>query len=119
MLWLLTGMGICLVIRSDLPQHDLRPVLQRLGQVRRLDSFAPRQVRNRARQLQYPVIPARRQVELPHRRSDQVFPRLVQLAELANFGNAHVGVAGDIGRGDVREAGDLDIARDLDALADG
>ena len=43
-----------------LAQYQLRPVLQSFRQVRRLDLLAPRQIRNRTRQLQDAVIPPRR-----------------------------------------------------------
>jgi len=48
------------------------------------------------------MIGPRRKVELPHRRADQVFPRLVQLAELADFREVHVCVTHDIERFDIR-----------------
>jgi hypothetical protein len=39
--------------------HQLRPVLQRFRQMHGLDSLTSRQIRNRARQLEHPVIPPR------------------------------------------------------------
>ena len=42
-----------------LPHHHPWLVLQRLGQMRRLDRFTPRQVRDRARQLEHAMIGAR------------------------------------------------------------
>ena len=38
------------------PQHQPRPILQRLREVTRSDILAPRQIRDRARQLEYSVI---------------------------------------------------------------
>jgi hypothetical protein len=43
-----------------LPHHHPRPVLQRLRQMRRLAALTPRQIGNRARQLEDAVIRPRR-----------------------------------------------------------
>ena len=54
-----------------LTQHQLWPILQRLCQMHGLDFFTPRQIRNRARQLENSMIRPRRQIELRYRRSHQ------------------------------------------------
>ena len=58
-----------------------RPVLQRLGQMRRLRLRLARQIRDGARRLEHPVIPERAQLHLPHRRAHEFLALLVQPAE--------------------------------------
>ena len=77
----------------DLSQHHLRPILQRLCQMRRLNCFAPRQVCYRAREFQDAVIGARRELQLAHGRFDQTLPGFVQFTKLAHLGHAHIGIA--------------------------
>ena len=48
--------------------HQSGTILQRLRQMRRLDFITPRQIRNRARQFQKPIIGTRGQIVLRHRR---------------------------------------------------
>ena len=59
------------------PQHQPRPVLQRLRQMTRLDGLTPRQVRDRARQFQDAVIGTRRELQLVHGSLDECLTRLV------------------------------------------
>jgi hypothetical protein len=79
-----------------LPNH-LGPVLQGLGQVRRLDVFAARQVGDGAGKFHGAVVGARRQVELTHRGADEIVACFVQFAKLAHLGHAHVGIADNTG----------------------
>ena len=74
-----------------------RPILDRLREVRRLDALTPRQVRDRPRQLQHPMIRPRAQVHLPHRRAQELAAGLVHRAVVAHLGRAHVGVGGQAG----------------------
>ena len=48
-----------------------------------------------ARQLQHPVVAARRKLQLVHRRVQQGLPGLIQHAELTHLRRAHIGIAGD------------------------
>lgn len=68
-----------------LHEEQLWLVLQRLCNVGRLDRLALCQIGDRPRQLQYPVIGARGEIELAHRQAHQTFPRVVQLADLASY----------------------------------
>ena len=79
--------------------YQFRPVLQRLRQVLRGDALAARQVGDGARQLEHAVVGARGQLELAHGRLHQGAAGIVQGAELAHLGRAHVGVAGSCAPG--------------------
>lgn len=46
-------------VKSGLPDHQLRTILQRFRQMHGLDLLAPRQISDRARQLQNAVIGSR------------------------------------------------------------
>ncbi len=65
-----------------------RSILNRLGQMRRLNLFRPRQIRNRARQLQHAMERPRAHAELIHRAAHQGFAGLVQLAIFAEMRGA-------------------------------
>ncbi len=75
---------------------QFRPVLQGLRQMGGCDLFLPGQIRNRARQLEHPVIGPRRKLHLVHGGAHQGVAGLIELAEFAHFGRAHIGVAGQI-----------------------
>ena len=77
--------------------HPSWPILDRLRDVRRLDALAPRQIRDRPRQLEHPVIRPRAQVHLPHRRAQELPAGLVHRAVVAHLGRTHVGVGGQAG----------------------
>ena len=68
-------------------------VLQCFRQVTRPDAFAPRQVGDRARQLEHTMIAARRELQLVHGGLHQVLDGFIQGAELAHFRWAHIRVA--------------------------
>ena len=57
-------------------------------------AFALSQVGDRACKLQHPVIAACRELQLVHRRLHEIFAGFIQVAELADFGRAHIGVTG-------------------------
>jgi hypothetical protein len=75
-----------------------------------------RQVRNRPRQLQHPVIYPGRQVQLLHRRLQQLFPRRIRLAELAHLRRPHLRVARQLR---ALEAFQLAFARGLNSRSNG
>ncbi len=60
--------------------------------MRRLDLVAVGQVGDCPRELQDAVTGAGAEIQLLHRRFDQLPPSLVQLAELSHFGRPHVGI---------------------------
>ena len=72
--------------------HPSRPILDRLGQVRRPDVVGAGQVGDRARQLEHAVVGARREVQLAHGRLHQPLARAIELAVPAHLGRPHVGV---------------------------
>jgi hypothetical protein len=94
----------------------LRSILRRLGQVRRLDSFTSRQICDRACQFQDAVIGARREIQLAHRRADQVVTGFIEFAEFAHFSHTHIGVADYVCP---REMLPLTLAGGLHPRADG
>ncbi len=73
-------------------------------------------VGNRARQLQDTVESSGRDVELLHGCFQQLLDGGIDVAEVADFGGAHFGVAGQFGAG---EALELVFASGLDAGTDG
>ena len=81
---------------GDESEHVLllsaRPILDRLRDMRRLDAFAPCQVRDRPRQLEHAMIRPRAQVHLPHGRAEELAAGLVHRTVVAHLGRAHVGV---------------------------
>jgi len=58
----------------------------------RSDVIGPRQVGDRARQLQHPMVGACRKVQLAHGRLHQPLARALELAVPAHLGRPHVGV---------------------------
>ena len=62
----------------------------------RRNHLAARQIRNRPRQLQHPVIRPGRQMQLLHSSLEQLLTRRVRLAELPHFGWAHLRIAGHL-----------------------
>jgi len=74
----------------------LRPILQRLGEMRRLDLLTPRQIGDCPRQFEYPVIGSRRKIQLAHGCADEIIPSFIQFIELPHLGHAHIGVADDV-----------------------
>jgi hypothetical protein len=70
--------------------------------MRRPDLLAPRQVSDRPRQLQHPVISPRRQVHLAHRRPHQALTRPIQLAVMPDICHSHICVANHARRVDWR-----------------
>jgi hypothetical protein len=93
-----------------------RPVLDRLGQVRRPDVGRSRQVGDRAGQLEHAVVGPRREVQLAHRRLHQPLPGAVERAVRAHLGRPHIGVGQQPG---ATEALGLAHARRRDPLAHG
>src|SRR5512143_125234 len=91
--------------------------------MRRLDTLAPRQIGDRPRQFQHPMVAPRRKVHLPHGGLHQALPRPIQLAELPDLSHPHIRVADDVQSARsclsaaallaVREAMPLDIPRRL------
>lgn len=77
-------------VRSS--RHDLRTVLQRLGQMMRADRLLPGQVGDCSRQLEDAVVRARRELELAHRRAHQRLTGVVEIAVNLHLFGAHVGV---------------------------
>jgi hypothetical protein len=69
-----------------------RPVLNRLGQMGRLDVAAAGQIGNGPGQLEDTVIGPGAHLQLFHRRPEQAVAGVVHLAELAYLGWSHVGV---------------------------
>ena len=80
--------------------------------MRRLDLRTARQIRNRAHQLQDPMIRPRAQVHVLHRCSQQIPTNLIKLTELLYFRRSHVAIDQHIGF--VLTANDLYVAVDLD-----
>ena len=58
--------------------------------------LVPRQVRNRPRQLQHPMVRPRRQMQLLHRRLEQPFPRRIRLTKIPYFRRPHLRIAGHL-----------------------
>jgi hypothetical protein len=105
--------------RAELEKHLLLhpcAVLQRLGQMSRLDVWTAGQIRNRPRQFEDAVVGARGKLELVHGGFDQAAGGIVQGAVFAYFGGAHIGIAGEIGAGETLA---LDLAGGFDAGAHG
>jgi len=73
--------------------HPPRPVLDRLCQMRRANLLLSRQVGDRAGELEYTVVAARREVQLAHGGLHQRLARAIQLTVRAQLGGAHGGVA--------------------------
>src|SRR3990172_4884717 len=90
-------------------------ILQRLGQMRRLNLLQPLQISSRPRQLEHAMKRPRAHVELLHRRAHERLARLAHFPVFANLRWAHVGVAG---QRRAFEARLLTFARGQGALAD-
>ncbi len=74
-----------------------RSILQRLGQMAGRNLLCPGQIGDGARQLEHPVVGTRRELQLHHGGLHQRPPGIVQLAEVAHLGRAHVCIAGNRG----------------------
>jgi hypothetical protein len=59
-----------------------RPVLYCFGNVRRSNALLPRQIRDRPRQFDYPVISPCAELHLTHRRAQELLRHLVKRAEV-------------------------------------
>jgi len=82
-----------------------------------MDLLTPRQIRNRARQLQDAMIGSRRQIELRHRRPHQTLTLLLQPAKLPDLPHAHIRITDNVRRTVIREARELSLTRGLHACA--
>ena len=92
------------------------PVLYRLRHVIGRYQIIVSQVCDRPRQLQYPMKCSGRQMQLLHSCLQQFLGGGFDVAEVADFGGSHFGVAGQFGAG---EAPELAFAGCLDAGTDG
>ena len=104
--------------RGRLSQHHLRPVLERFRQMQGADLLTPRQIRDRARQLQHPVIASRREVHLSHGSADQPFSGFIQFAKLPDLPHPHISIRKNIRRFDLRESLSLSASRSFNTRTD-
>jgi hypothetical protein len=103
-------------LQKDLPFRYPRPVLQSLGDVSRGDLLLGREVGDRARQFQHPVVGAGGEPHLAHGRAEQCLGGVVEGGLLAQLFRTHVGVGQQCRTGEPRR---LDGSCAFDALLDG